>query len=194
LAIARQVRGVRHALRVRVRVSLRARRGDDAASGPDLQRVHHRRPASARRALPHLRRLCRVLPAGLGRPRARHGGGGMSEAKPNGETRPRADRALRVVLPIAVLALGVAVWGGIVHASALPPYVLPAPGLFYSTLIGDWRVLWASLLVTLKITLEGFALAVVGGVGLAILFTQSRLLEYSLYPYAVILQVTPIVA
>jgi len=118
----------------------------------------------------------------------------MSEAKPNGETRPRADRALRVVLPIAVLALGVAVWEWIVHAYAIPPYVLPAPGLIYSTLIGDWPVLWASLLVTLKITLEGFALAVVGGVGLAILFNQSRLLEYSLYPYAVILQVTPIVA
>jgi NitT/TauT family transport system permease protein len=35
---------------------------------------------------------------------------------------------------------------------------------------------------------------VVGGVGLAVLFNQSRLIEYSLYPYAVILQVTPVVA
>jgi NitT/TauT family transport system permease protein len=34
----------------------------------------------------------------------------------------------------------------------------------------------------------------VGGVALAVLFSQSRLIEYSLYPYAVILQVTPIVA
>ena len=41
---------------------------------------------------------------------------------------------------------------------------------------------------------RGLALAVVGGVGLAILFNQSRLIEYSLYPYAVILQVTPVVA
>ena len=56
------------------------------------------------------------------------------------------------------------------------------------------RVLSASLMVTLTTTLQGFALAVIGGVGLAILFNQSRLIEYSLYPYAVILQVTPIVA
>jgi NitT/TauT family transport system permease protein len=43
-------------------------------------------------------------------------------------------------------------------------------------------------------TFEGFLLAAAGGVGLAVLFNQSRLVEYSLYPYAVILQVTPIVA
>src|SRR5262249_35474480 len=60
--------------------------------------------------------------------------------------------------------------------------------------ISDWAVLSASLLVTLTTTLEGFLLAAAGGVGLAVLFNQSRLIEYSLYPYAVILQVTPVVA
>ena len=64
----------------------------------------------------------------------------------------------------------------------------------FSTLISDRAVLLASLLVTLTTTLEGFVLAAIGGVGLAVLFNQSRLIEYSLYPYAVILQVTPIVA
>ncbi len=63
-----------------------------------------------------------------------------------------------------------------------------------STLISDWSVLSASLLVTLKTTVEGFLLAAVGGIGLAVLFNQSRLIEHSLYPYAVILQVTPVVA
>ena len=76
----------------------------------------------------------------------------------------------------------------------IPPYVLPGPRLVFSTLVSDWEVLSASLLVTLATTLEGFMLAVIGGVGLAVLFNQSRLIEYSLYPYAVILQVTPIVA
>ena len=52
----------------------------------------------------------------------------------------------------------------------------------------------AIALVTLTTTFEGFLLAAAGGVGLAVLFNQSRLVEYSLYPYAVILQVTPIVA
>ena len=55
-------------------------------------------------------------------------------------------------------------------------------------------MLWDSLLVTLATTLEGFLLAAFGGITLAVLFNQSRLIEYSLYPYAVILQVTPIVA
>ena len=55
-------------------------------------------------------------------------------------------------------------------------------------------MLFQSLLVTLATTVEGFLLAAIGGVGLAVLFNQSRLVEYSLYPYAVILQVTPIVA
>jgi len=105
-----------------------------------------------------------------------------------------SDRLLRVLLPIAVLALGVVLWTEVVRLYAIPPYMLPGPELVLSTVISDWAVLSASLLVTLTTTLEGFALAVVGGVGLAVLFNQSRLIEYSLYPYAVILQVTPIVA
>ncbi len=72
--------------------------------------------------------------------------------------------------------------------------MLPAPGLVLSTLISDGALLMNSLLVTLITTFEGFLLAAAGGIGLAILFSQSRLIEYSLYPYAVILQVTPIVA
>jgi NitT/TauT family transport system permease protein len=118
----------------------------------------------------------------------------MSETKPKDETSPVTDRMLRVLLPVAVLALGVILWELVVRIGEIPPYVLPSPGLVFSTLISDRAVLLASLLVTLSTTLEGFALAAVGGVGLAVLFNQSRLIEYSLYPYAVILQVTPIVA
>ena len=118
----------------------------------------------------------------------------MSEGRAKDEARPRVDRGLRVLLPIAVLALGVVLWELVVRVGDIPPYVLPSPRLVFSTLISDWAVLSASLLVTLTTTLEGFLLAAAGGVGLAVLFNQSRLIEYSLYPYAVILQVTPIVA
>jgi NitT/TauT family transport system permease protein len=72
--------------------------------------------------------------------------------------------------------------------------VLPAPSLVFSTLVSDWPILSESLGVTLVTTLEGFVLALIGGVGLALLFNLSRLVEYSLYPYAIILQVTPVVA
>ena len=104
------------------------------------------------------------------------------------------DRALRIVLPAAVLAVAVLIWHLIVQIFAIPPYVLPGPGLVASTLVADGSLLWNSLLVTLLTTFEGFLLAAVGGIALAILFNQSRLIEYSFYPYAVILQVTPIVA
>ncbi len=109
-------------------------------------------------------------------------------------TRERRDRALRIALPVVVLALGLSLWEAVVRIENIPPYVLPDPGLILQTLVADWALLFQSLLVTLTTTVEGFLLAAIGGVGLAVLFNQSRLVEYSLYPYAVILQVTPIVA
>jgi NitT/TauT family transport system permease protein len=105
-----------------------------------------------------------------------------------------SERALRIGLPVLVLAASVLLWDLVVRVFAIPPFVLPAPGLVLATLVADGGLLWNSLLVTLLTTFEGFVLAAVGGVGLAILFNQSRLFEYSFYPYAVILQVTPIVA
>jgi NitT/TauT family transport system permease protein len=100
----------------------------------------------------------------------------------------------QVVLPLSTLAIGIGIWELVVRIGQLPPYVLPAPTVVAATLVKDWSLLWNSLLVTLTTTFEGLALALIGGTGLAILFNQSRLIEYSFYPYAVILQVTPIVA
>jgi NitT/TauT family transport system permease protein len=116
----------------------------------------------------------------------------MSEApiRPQG----RADDVLRLALPIMFLGLGVLIWELVVRLKGIPPYVLPAPSLVFATLVSDWSLLSESLAVTLVTTLEGFVLALIGGAGLALLFNLSRLVEYSLYPYAVILQVTPVVA
>src|SRR5208282_6196876 len=113
---------------------------------------------------------------------------------PPGSARERRDRALRIALPIIVLALVLTIWELAVRIEDIPPYVLPGPGLIVQTLASDWALLSQSLLVTLLTTFEGFLFAAIGGVGLAVLFNQSRLVEYSLYPYAVVLQVTPIVA
>ncbi len=104
------------------------------------------------------------------------------------------ERVLQLTLPVGTLAVGVVIWEAIVLLGDLPPYVLPAPTRVAATLISDWPVLWGSLLVTLGTTFLGLLLAFVGGTALAILFNQSRLVERALYPYAVILQVTPVVA
>jgi NitT/TauT family transport system permease protein len=103
-------------------------------------------------------------------------------------------RLARILLPIVVLAAGVAVWELVVRLNHIPPYVLPGPIAVFATLIGDWAVLSQSLLTTLQTTLEGFIAAGIGGIALALLFNQSKWLEYSLFPYAVILQVTPVIA
>jgi NitT/TauT family transport system permease protein len=106
----------------------------------------------------------------------------------------RRDTVLRIALPIAVLALGMLAWDLAVRLTDTPAYKIPGPGVVFTTLREDWPVLSSSLLVTLTTTFEALGLAVLGGVALAILFSQSRLVEYSLYPYAVILQVTPVIA
>ena len=93
-----------------------------------------------------------------------------------------------------VLAAGIAAWELVVRLNDIPPYVLPAPSVVFQTLVSDWPVLSQSLLTTLLTTLEGFLAAAFGGIALALLFNQSKWLEYSLFPYAVILQVTPVIA
>lgn len=103
-------------------------------------------------------------------------------------------RLVRILLPVIVLAAGIAVWDVVVRLNGIQPYVLPGPGMVFQTLVDDWPVLSQSLLVTLLTTLEGFVAAAFGGIALALLFNQSKWLEYSLFPYAVILQVTPVIA
>jgi NitT/TauT family transport system permease protein len=104
------------------------------------------------------------------------------------------ERALRFVMPLVAFVAAIAIWEMIVRLNDLPPYILPGPVLVFETLIADWGTLSESLLVTLRTTALALLLAVTGGVLLALLFASSRLVELSLFPFAVILQVTPIIA
>ena len=103
-------------------------------------------------------------------------------------------RAARSLAPVAIGALVLAVWEAIVRLRGVPPYILPAPSAIAQSLWTDGPSLLFSLLVTLRITLAALAAAALFGGAIALLFSRSRLLELSLFPYAVILQVTPIVA
>ncbi len=100
----------------------------------------------------------------------------------------------RIVAPVVMGIVMLALWEAVVRVAAIPPYVLPGPLLVARTLIDDWGMLAPALVVTLTITLQALAAAVVVGVLLAVLFSLSRWIELSLFPYAIILQVTPIVA
>jgi NitT/TauT family transport system permease protein len=103
-------------------------------------------------------------------------------------------KARDILFPLAVAALVLGFWQWRVVHNGIPAYVLPAPSAILAALIDNWTTLSASLVSTLVITLEGFFGALLAAVALAVLFSQSRLLERALYPYAVILQVTPVVA
>ena len=106
----------------------------------------------------------------------------------------RIESIARWVLPVLVMSLAIWGWHRVVVVNEIPHYILPGPGLVLQTLIEDWPTLFPSLLVTLQITFMALAVAVAGGVGLAMLFTQSKFAEMSFSPFAVILQVTPIVS
>jgi NitT/TauT family transport system permease protein len=102
--------------------------------------------------------------------------------------------ALRYLAPFAVGVAVLLLWQALVQAYDTPSYLVPSPLLVLQTLVHDWALLWSSLLVTLRITLLALAAAVLLGVLIAFLFVQSRVVEASLFPYAILLQVTPIVA
>jgi NitT/TauT family transport system permease protein len=103
-------------------------------------------------------------------------------------------RVQRIVYPALVAIVLIASWEALVVGFKLPPYLVPSPALMMKTLFTDWAALGLALLVTLKITVLSFVVAVVVGVLISFLFVQSRLIETALFPYAVLLQVTPIVA
>jgi NitT/TauT family transport system permease protein len=107
---------------------------------------------------------------------------------------PNSEKILRVVVPVGMLVLAIIVWQAYVMATGTPKYILPSPVDVAGSLWNDWGTLYPALLVTVRITFSALLLALIGGVGLAIILVQSRWIELALFPFAVIMQVTPIVA
>ncbi|MEM9901693.1 MAG: ABC transporter permease [Pseudomonadota bacterium] len=97
-------------------------------------------------------------------------------------------------LPVLVMVAALWLWDRVVVWNEIPHYILPGPDRVWASLTGDFAILMDAAWLTGRITVMALALAVIGGAGLAILFNQSKMLEMSFYPYAVILQVTPVVA
>ena len=103
-------------------------------------------------------------------------------------------RLLRVLAPLVVAVMVVAVWQAAVTIYRVPPYLVPSPLRVANTLYLDRALLLNSLGVTLEIALTALVVATLAGVAIAVLFVQSRWIEMSLFPYAILLQVTPIVS
>ncbi len=104
------------------------------------------------------------------------------------------EQVLRIVIPIVMVLLAIGLWQLHITVNKVPHYIMPAPLDVLTTLFTDWPTLYPSLLVTLRVTFLALILALVGGVGLAIILVQSKWIELAIFPFAVILQVTPMIA
>ena len=100
----------------------------------------------------------------------------------------------KYLLPFLVLIVAISGWQYVVIANDIPHYILPGPLKVAEALFESWDSLFESWLVTITVTALALFLAVTVGVGLAVLFNLSKWIEMSFFPYAVVLQVTPVVA
>jgi NitT/TauT family transport system permease protein len=98
------------------------------------------------------------------------------------------------VFPALLLIIAILAWEAVVRIKHIPSFMLPAPSEVIETLIRDWGTLSASLLVTVETTFEALFAAIVGGVALALMFHLWRPLERAFFPFAVVMQVTPVIS
>ena len=110
------------------------------------------------------------------------------------DRRDRINRIAKWTLPSLVMVLTILSWHFYVTVNEVPHYILPGPFVVFQTIFSDWNLLWPAMLTTSRLTILALIFAVLGGVALAVAFTQSKWAEMSFFPYAVILQVTPVVA
>ena len=103
-------------------------------------------------------------------------------------------RYLSYIAPLLTFVILLSLWEFLVILNKIPLYILPAPSDIISSLVVNYKDLFSSAFVTLRITIIAFIIASFLAIFLAILFSQSKIIELSLYPIAVIFQVTPVVA
>lgn len=120
----------------------------------------------------------------------------MSQPAPTPIERRRTGwlrRVARSVAPLLLGALVVIAWQSWCDLREVPTYLLPSPKAVGQSFLENRAELLDAAWVTLRTTLAALTLAVASGVLLALVMTTSRWLELSLFPYAVVLQVTPLV-
>ncbi len=100
----------------------------------------------------------------------------------------------KIIAPVLVGVVFLLIWQMTCTLGHVPTYLIPSPSVIAAQFIQDAPLLLGSLFATLKITMLAFLSATILGVLIALLFVQSPLIEASLFPYAILLQVTPIVA
>ncbi|BBM83606.1 ABC transporter permease [Candidatus Uabimicrobium amorphum] len=101
---------------------------------------------------------------------------------------------ITVLAPLVVFVLFVIIWHTCVVIFSLPPYLVPSPYRVFGVFRENYAVLLSATFLTAMAAIGGLLLSVVLGTSIALLFSQSKIIRQSLYPYAIFLQTVPIVA
>lgn len=100
----------------------------------------------------------------------------------------------RLLLPIIAFAALILFWQYYVTANDVPKFVLPSPSMIWAALVDNMPLWIEASFSTLSVTIKALFAAIVSGVLLALAFSLSRTFEATIYPFAIVLQVTPVVA
>lgn len=101
---------------------------------------------------------------------------------------------MRRLAPVILAAILLGLWELACRVLALPPYLLPAPSAIAQALVEHGALLFGSAGHTLAMALGGLVLAVLVAAPLAMVAASSRWAAEALKPFAVSIQVTPVVA
>ena len=96
--------------------------------------------------------------------------------------------------PVLFGLLALAMWEGAVRAFHIPVYLVPGPLAVIGAFVKDPGGLLSSLASTLLVTVVALVSAAALGGAMAVAMSASRLAQAAIQPWAVVLQVTPIVA
>jgi NitT/TauT family transport system permease protein len=108
--------------------------------------------------------------------------------------RTRAWLVEGVLPPLAFFAVVAAAWQAATSLWAIPVYLVPGPERVLGAAREHAGALWSAMQLTGSAALAGFILSLLAGIALALIFSQSRIIQRSMYPYAIFLQTVPIVA
>ena len=104
-------------------------------------------------------------------------------------------RTVKNVLPPVLVAFAVlGLWELIVRLAKVPNYLLPAPSLIFMEIVKTILPLLKDTAVTMLESVLGFIVGSGLAIAVSVMFTHSKLMERSFYPYAIALKTIPIIA
>jgi NitT/TauT family transport system permease protein len=95
---------------------------------------------------------------------------------------------------LAVFGALVMLWQVIIWVFRVPAFMLPSPWAVAKAVAARFPSLVSSFAITAEEAVGGIVLSIVVGVGIALIFAQSRWVRRMLYPWTLLLQTVPIVA